>query len=84
MTFTGISRTLENRYVIKQYSYQSPSISSKSANILINIVLDALGNVLNTNVINPPSLSPSSTPTTTISNLTVTSTDRVSKQHAGK
>lgn len=61
MTFTGVFKRLDNGYVIKQYSYPSPSDSSTSANILINIVFDALGNVLKTNVINPSSTTINST-----------------------
>ncbi len=68
MTFTGVSKTLENGYIINQYSYLSPSISSKSENILINIVFDTRGNILNTNVLNP----------------TVTNTACNSRQNVGK
>jgi hypothetical protein len=73
MTFTGISKTLENGYVIKQYNYPSPSDSSQSENILINVLFDVFGNILNTNVVNPPSISPSSTSTTITGKSTVTS-----------
>lgn len=56
MTFTGVTKTLENGYVIKQYNYPSPSGSITSENILVNIVFDIFDNVLNTYVVNPPSL----------------------------
>ncbi len=55
MTFSDVSRTSENGHVIKQYSDSSPSGSSQSENILVHIVFDAFGKILNTNVVNPPS-----------------------------
>jgi hypothetical protein len=55
MTFTDVSRTLENGHVIKQYSYPSPSGSSELDNILVHIVFDAFGKIMNTTVVNLPS-----------------------------
>ncbi len=86
MTFTGISKNLANGYVIKQYSYSSPSDSSKSENIFIDVLFDTFGNTLNTNVVNPPSTLPSSTSTTinVESTVTSTTTDSTSRENAEK
>jgi len=68
MTFTGITQTLSNGNIIKQYSYSPPAGSSQTDNILVNIVFNSQGNPLSATVVNPPS-----TPTTTSGTATVTS-----------
>ncbi len=75
-----------NGYVIKQYSYSSPSDSSKLQNILIDVLFDVFGNTLNTNVVNPPLTLPSSTSTTITVESTVTSTttDSISTENTEK
>lgn len=71
MTFTGISRTLENGNVIKQFSYPPPAGSSQTDNVLVNIVFDTLGKVLSATVVNP-----GTTPTTTTSTATTATTTK--------
>lgn len=51
LTFTGMSKKLENNYIIKQYTYPSPSDPLKLKNILINIVFDISSNIMSINVI---------------------------------
>ncbi len=76
MTFTGISRILDNGNVIKQYSYPPPVGSSQTDNTLVNVLFDSLGKVLSTTVVNPAqapttTATPVSTPTITVKSTTI-------------
>ena len=75
MTFTGISQTLGNGQIVKQYSYPPPPGSSQTGNIYINIVFDAQGNPLSATVINPASTPATTSPTaSTPTDVSTTST----------
>ncbi len=65
MTFTGISQTLDNGDIIKQYSYPPPAGSSQTGNTYVNTVFDAQGNPVSVRVINPASTPAPTIPTTT-------------------
>jgi hypothetical protein len=71
MTFTGISQTLDNGNIIKQYSYPPPVGSSQTVNTLVNILFNTVGNVLSTTVVNPAQTS-TSTPATAVTTTTTT------------
>ncbi|UJR08259.1 hypothetical protein I4U23_012532 [Adineta vaga] len=77
MTFTGVTQTLDNGNIIKQYSYPPPTGSSQTGNILINVLTDTLGKVLSATVVNPASTpsttNPTLTSTTTVATLVTTS-----------
>jgi hypothetical protein len=60
MTFTGVTETLDNGQILKQYSYPPPPGSSQSGNVYINIIFNAEGNPVSATVVNP-----TSTPATT-------------------
>lgn len=64
MTYTGISQTLANGDIIKQYSYPPPPGASRSDNILVNIVFDSQGNPLSATVVNPAKTTTTTTTTT--------------------
>jgi hypothetical protein len=65
MTFTGISQTLDNGDIIKQFSYSPPAGSSQTGNTYVNIVFDTQGNPVSATVINPASTPAPTIPTTT-------------------
>lgn len=72
MTFTGITQTLGNGNIIKQYSYPPPPGSSQKDNLLVNIVFNAQGNPLSATVVNPPSTPTTTTPTSSAVTVVVT------------
>ncbi|CAF3584024.1 unnamed protein product [Rotaria sp. Silwood1] len=73
MTFTGVTQTLANGYTIKQYSYTPPTGSSSLTNVLVNLVFNTLGTVVNAIVVTPVSPSTiTNTPTTTATSSTPT------------
>ncbi|CAF4852150.1 unnamed protein product, partial [Rotaria sp. Silwood1] len=73
MTFTGVTQTLANGYTIKQYSYTPPTGSSSLTNVLVNLVFNTLGTVVNAIVVTPVSPSTiTNTPTTTATSSTST------------
>jgi hypothetical protein len=72
MTFTGVTETLQNGEIIKQFSYPPPAGSSQTDNLLVNIVFDSQGNPLSATVVNPPSTSTNAGPTVTPTSTTTT------------
>ncbi|CAF0915296.1 unnamed protein product [Adineta ricciae] len=81
MTFTGVTQTLDNGNVIKQYSYPPPAGSSQTDKVLVNVLTDASGKVLSATVVNPPSIPTTTSSTSTSTNAaasTMTSTRTVS------
>ncbi|CAF1323543.1 unnamed protein product [Rotaria sordida] len=72
MTFTGVTQTLENGNIIKQYTYPPPIGSSQIDNRLVNIVFNSLGQVLGTTVVNPVSTPTATTDSSTTAVTTTT------------
>ena len=77
MTLTGVTQTLKNGNIVKQYSYPPPAGSSQTENLLVDVLFDVHGKVLSTSIVTSPSTPPAaSTPMTPVTTTTATTVVR--------